>query len=122
MLLIDVQSQPLRTVAKQALPVNETSWPRQARPDEQSRVALMHGIDVLLHELMPVELIRVMGDGVHPWMISRWSQLREGSPRPHRVRRSQDLVELIRIADVVDPLETVTDIEADPADNRVLEP
>jgi uncharacterized protein len=36
--------------------------------------------------------------------------------------RAQELIEqLIRLAEIVDPQETVADVEADPTDNRVLE-
>jgi putative PIN family toxin of toxin-antitoxin system len=36
-------------------------------------------------------------------------------------RAEEAVAQLIRVAEIVEPDETITDIEADPADNRVLE-
>jgi len=74
-------------------------------PEAVYRLAPQGRIDLATSRPLLAELGRVLGDkfGWEP------------------ERAEQALLQLIRVADVVDPEETVEDIEADPSDNRVLE-
>jgi uncharacterized protein len=74
-------------------------------PEAFYRLALEGGIDLVTSRPLLTELGRVLTEKFG------W--------QPEQAE--QAVGQLIRLADVVDPDETISEIEADPADNRVLE-
>jgi uncharacterized protein len=94
----------VRVVADTNVLVSALIFPGGA-PEEAYRLALEGEIELVTSRPLLAELGRVL-TGNFGWETGR----------------AEDAVaQIVRMAEIVDPKETVADVEADPADNRVLE-